>query len=398
MKIKLGVIFGGMSVEHEVSVITALQAMESLDPIKYDIIPIYIDKQGRWYAGNLLRDIKVYNDLDLLKRYAPEVVLYKKDNRFVLQNKNGLFKKEVCDVDIMFPIMHGTYGEDGSLQGYLDTVGIPYCEANHYAACIGQDKVYMKQVWKDSNVPIVKYTWFYDYDYKTDPDGCLDKCAKIGYPLIIKPACLGSSVGIVKAKNREELALGIEEAITYDSKILVEECLENFTEVNISVLGNYRKMKTSVIEEVGGSKDFLSYDDKYVGGSKTKGANVGGMANAKRIIPARISKELTKEVEEAACKAFKSIGCSGVCRIDFMIDNDTKKVYANEINSIPGSLAFYLWEKTDKEYAELLDDVINIAIKDFKDRTNKTTTFDTNILKNYENRGVKGVKGVKGKK
>lgn len=398
MKIKLGVIFGGMSVEHEVSVITALQAMESLDPIKYDIIPIYIDKQGRWYAGNLLRDIKVYNDLDLLKRYAPEVVLYKKDNRFVLQNKNGLFKKEVCDVDIMFPIMHGTYGEDGSLQGYLDTVGIPYCEANHYASCIGQDKVYMKQVWKDSNVPIVKYTWFYDYDYKTDPDGCLDKCAKIGYPLIIKPACLGSSVGIVKAKNREELALGIEEAITYDSKILVEECLENFTEVNISVLGNYRKMKTSVIEEVGGSKDFLSYDDKYVGGSKTKGANVGGMANAKRIIPARISKELTKEVEEAACKAFKSIGCSGVCRIDFMIDNDTKKVYANEINSIPGSLAFYLWEKTDKEYTELLDDVINIAIKDFKDRTNKTTTFDTNILKNYENRGVKGVKGVKGKK
>ena len=330
MKIKLGVIFGGMSVEHEVSVITALQAMESLDPIKYDIIPIYIDKQGRWYAGNLLRDVKVYNDLDLLKRYAPEVVLYKKDNRFILQNKNGLFKKEVYDIDIMFPIMHGTYGEDGSLQGYLDTVGVPYCEANHYAAVIGQDKVYMKQVWKDSGVPVVKYTWFYDYDYKTDPDGCLDKCAKIGYPLIVKPACLGSSVGIGKAKNREELAMAIEDAITYDSKILVEECLENFTEVNISVLGNYRKMKTSVIEEVGGSKDFLSYEDKYVGGSKTKGANKGGMANAKRIIPARISKELVKDVEEAACNAFKSIGCSGVCRIDFMIDNDTKKVYAKK--------------------------------------------------------------------
>ena len=167
--------------------------------------------------------------------------------------------------------------------------------------------------------------------------------------------------------------------------------VKNLTEVNISVYGNYRKQKLSVIEEVGGSKEFLTYDDKYKGNSKTKGAS-RGMASAKRIIPARISDELKKKVNDIAIKAFRSLNSSGVVRIDFLIDNDTNKVYANEINSIPGSLSFYLWNKTNKEYDELLDDVINVAIRDYKDRINKTHTFDTNILSNYKSSGTKGIK------
>ncbi len=396
MKIKLGVLFGGASVEHEVSVITAIQAMNAIDTAKYDIVPIYITKDGTWYSGAMLKDIKIYSDMDLLKRYAHEVVLYKKEGRFILQSTTGFLRHEIEELDMCFPIMHGTYGEDGALQGYLETVGIPYAEADHYAATVGQDKIFMKQIWKDSGVPVVKYVWFYDYDYQENPDKVIAKCEKLNYPLIVKPARLGSSVGITVAHNNQELRDAIVDAISYDTKILVEEMVQNLFEVNISVLGNYRKQKLSVIEEVGGSKDFLTYNDKYVGGSKTKGSKSAGMASAKRIIPARISDELKNKVNEVAVKAFRSLGASGVVRIDFLIDKKNKKVYANEINSIPGSLSFYLWDKTDKTYQELLNSTLNIAIRDYKDRVNKTHTFDTNILANFQNNGgIKGAKGVK---
>ena len=391
MKIKLGVIFGGVSVEHEVSIITAVQAMNNIDTVKYEIIPIYITKDGVWYSGAMLKDIKIYNDMDLLKRYAKEVVLYKKDNQFILQSK-GFFKKEVTDLDICLPIMHGTNGEDGSLQGYLETVGIPYCESDHYASVVGQDKIFMKQIWKDSGVPVVKFDWFYDIDYETNPDKIIERLEKLGYPMIVKPARLGSSVGISVAHDNQGLRDAISDAINYDSKILVEEMVQNLTEVNISVLGNYRKQKLSVIEEVGSDSDFLTYEDKYVGGSK--GASKG-IVNTKRIIPARISDDLTEKVRDIAKKAFKALGSSGVVRIDFLIDKENNKVYANEINSIPGSLSFYLWDKTDKEYQDLLDEVLTIAIRDYKDKVNKTRSFDTNILKSFSGTGVKGVKGVK---
>lgn len=392
MKIKLGVLFGGVSVEHEVSIITAIQAINNIDSNKYEVVPIYIAKDGIWYSGMMLKDIKIYNDMELLKRYAKEVVLYKRDGKFILQNKRGLLRKDVQELDMCFPIMHGTYGEDGNLQGYLETIGIPYCESSTYAAVVGQDKVFMKQIWKSCGVPVVKFDWFYDTDYNKNPDKIIERLEHIGYPLIVKPASLGSSVGITVCKNNNELKEAISEAISYDTKILVEEVVNNLVEVNISVLGNYQKQSLSVIEEVGSSNALLTYEDKYIGGAKGPSK---GMASAKRIIPARISDELTKEVNEIAIKAFKSLNSSGVVRIDFLIDKKANKVYANEINSIPGSLSFYLWNKTDKEYPELLEDIINLGIRDYKNKQNKTHSFDTNILSNYEKSGVKGVKGIK---
>ena len=394
MKINLGVLFGGVSVEHEISIITAIQAMNSLDEMKYNVIPIYIAKDGTWYSGMMLKDIKIYNDMDLLKRYAKEVVLYKRDGKFILQNKRGLFRKDIREIDVCFPIMHGTYGEDGNLQGYLETIGIPYCEADTYAAVVGQDKVFMKQIWKESGVPIVKFDWFYDYDYNKNPDKIIEKLEKIGYPLIVKPARLGSSVGITVCKNNNELREAILEAINYDTKILVEEVVKNLTEVNISVLGNYQKQNLSVIEEVGSSNKILTYEDKYIGGAKGSGPSKG-MASAKRIIPARISDKLVKEVNDIAIKAYRSLNATGVVRIDFLIDKKNEKVYANEINSIPGSLSFYLWNKTDKEYTELLDDIINLGIREHKNNKNKIHSFDTNILSNFSSNSTKGVKGLK---
>ena len=391
MKIKLGVLFGGMSVEHEVSIITAIQAINKIDRGKYEVVPIYITKEGIWYTGNMLLDIEIYKDLDLMKRYAKEVVLYNKDGRFILQNKNGFLKRNVCEIDMALPIMHGTKGEDGALQGYLETIGIPYSESNVYASSVGQDKIFMKQIFESSGVNIVKYKWFFDTDYLNDSDKVIKEVEKLGYPVIIKPATLGSSVGISVAHDETELKVAIGDAIRYDTKILVEEMIQNLKEVNISVLGNYEKQKLSVIEEVGSKGELLTYEDKYIGGGKKTPSK--GMASAKRIIPAKINEKLANDVRDLAILAFRSLNSSGVVRIDFLIDTKSEKVYVNEINSIPGSLSFYLWEKTDKDYEELLDDIINLGIVAYKNKNKKTITFETNILEGYN--GLKGAKGIK---
>ncbi len=405
MKIKVGVIYGGETVEHEVSIISAIQAINKMDQEKYEIIPIYITKDRQWYTGDMLKDIEVYSDFNLIKKYGKNVVLYEKDGSFVLQNKK-FPKSIVTDIDIAFPIMHGTNGEDGVIQGYLQSIGIPFVGGDIYASVVGQDKVFMKDIFEKDNLPMTKYVWFYDCDYKNDSEEVLKDVKKLKYPLIVKPATTGSSVGIKVAENDQELVEAIDNAISYDNKILVEEVVTNLKEVNISVLGNYEHQRLSVIEEVMSKNKFLTYDDKYIGGGKGKlkgGMKVPmkgsskGMASADRKIPADIPDKQKKEIEEIAIKAFRALGSAGTCRIDFLIDEKTKKVYINEINSIPGSLAFYLWDPIGVNYSELLDDMINIGIKDFKKRQSKTHTFETNILKGFTNGGLKGMKGAKGK-
>ncbi len=403
MKIRVGVIFGGETVEHEVSIISAIQAMNKIDEEKYDIIPIYITKDREWYTGEMLREIDVYQDLNLIKNYSNNVVLYYKNGSYVLQKKKGLFKRTVKEIDIAFPIVHGTNVEDGALQGYLQTIGIPYVGPNVYAAVAGQDKAFMKDIWKEADLPMTKYVWFYDSDYRKDKDEVMKKIKKLKYPLIIKPATTGSSVGISVCDNEEKLLEGIDEAIQYDSKIIVEEVVENLKEVNIAVLGNYEHQKVSAIEEVLSGNKFLTFADKYIGSGKSKGMKKGaikntskGMASANRKIPADLKKDQQEEIEKIAIKAFKALGSSGNSRIDFLIDEKTNKAYINEINSIPGSLAFYLWDAKDINFTKVLDDMINIGIKDYKKRISKTHSFESNILQGFAaNSGVKGMKGVK---
>lgn len=409
MKIKVGVIFGGESVEHEVSIISALQAMNKMDQEKYDIIPIYMTKDREWYTGEMLKDIESYQDLNLIKKYSKNVVLFFKKGKFILQNK-GLFKRTITDIDIMFPIVHGTNVEDGALQGYFQTIGIPYVGPNVYAAAVGQDKVYMKEIFKGENLPMTDFVWFYDVEYKSEKEKVLEKISNLNYPLIIKPATTGSSVGISTAQNEEELIKGIDDAINYDNKILIEEMVQNLKEVNISVLGNYDHQKLSEIEEVMSTSKFLTFEDKYIGNGKIKGKGgfkgklnmspkgAKGMLSASRKIPAELTEKERQDVEDIAIKAFKSLGSSGVCRIDFLVDEKAKKVYINEINSIPGSLAFYLWEPLRVDYTELLDSMINIGIKDYKKRISKTHSFDSNILSGYSQSSIKGSKcGLKNK-
>lgn len=396
--IKVGVIFGGESVEHEVSIISAIQAMNKMDAEKYEIIPIYIDKKGEWYTGDFLKEIETFQDMELLKKYAKNVVLYKnKYGSFVLQSK-GFLKKVVKEIDIAFPIVHGTNVEDGVLQGFLKTIGIPFVGSDVAAAAIGQDKVFQKQIWKSEELPIPEYVWFFDTEYEDNPEKILKMIEKIKYPVIVKPATLGSSVGINIAHKREELQKAVEEAISYDSKILVEEVIDNLVEVNIGVVGNSDGYDTSVIEKVLSGNELLTYEDKYVGGKKN-GRGSKGMLSATRKIPADISEKLTNEVRDVAIRASKALNLSGDVRIDFLIDDKNKRVYLNEVNTIPGSLAFYLWEPAGKKYTELLDELINIAIKDYKKRNNKIHSFDSNILSGYSGtEGLKGAKGAKGVK
>lgn len=397
MKIKLGVLFGGPTTEHEISVITALQAIEHIDSEKYDIVPIYIGKNREWYTGSDLLNIDNYKDMSLLLSGLVNVVLYNKNGEFVLQKKNGLFKNVVKTVDLVMPIVHGYNMEDGTIEGYLDMIGVPYTGSDIFGCVVGQDKVFQKQIMESTKVPVLPYEWFYDSDFISDEKAIITKLEKIGYPLIVKPARLGSSVGISIAKNKTELVKAIEDAIEYDEKIVVEKALTKFVELNCSVLGNHEIANASVIEEVMGNDEFLSYKDKYMGSAKTKGKFSGskGMASTNRIIPARIDKKVSDKIEKYSVKAFKALGASGVVRIDYLMDKKTKEVYINELNTIPGSLAFYLWKENGKDYTELLNEIIDLGVKRYKKKEKKLTSFDTNILSSFNGFGSKGTKGSK---
>lgn len=396
MKIKLGVIFGGETVEHEVSIISALQAIQNLNKDKYEVIPLYISKDRTWYTGHVLMDIESYKDFDFIKKYTKKVTLYKKDGKFYLQNTTGLFRRDITDLDIILPVVHGNNVEDGTLAGYLDTIGIPYVGSHVLGAALGQDKVTMKQVMMSEDLPIVDFTWFYDNEYLENKDEILKNIKKLGYPVVVKPATLGSSVGITFVKSEKEIESAIDEAISYDTKIVVEKAVENLVEVNSSVLGNYEHQRVSPLEEVMGVDEILSYSDKYLSNSKTKGSGSKGMASASRIIPARISKELTDEIKETSKKVFRLLNFSGVVRIDYLIDSKSKKFYVNEPNTIPGSLSFYLWKEDGLKYEDLLDEMISIAIREYKNKSKKVRSFESNILSGFS--GSKGVKGIKGLK
>lgn len=399
MKIRVGVLYGGKTTEHEVSIITAVQAMGFLNKDKYEVIPMYLTKENEMYTGEPLKEMDVYKEPELLKRYCKNVVCYGKNGVLVLQNKKGILKKTIKEVDIVVPTVHGYNMEDGNVQGLLETYGVPYTGSDIYGCTVGQDKVFQKQILEAEGVPVTKYVWFYDNEYFENETKVLSEIKELGLPVIVKPARQGSSIGIKIAKDEETLKEAIEEAIEYDDKIIVEEVVGNMTELNCSVLGSNSYMQTSAIEQVMGEDEILSFNDKYIGGAKkTAAKKISGsknMSSSGRVIPADISEKLATEIAETSKKAFRALGASGVVRIDYLYDKKAKKYYVNELNSIPGSLSFYLWTPLNKEYDELLDDMINIAIKRFKKKLKKTTIFESNILSSFN--GTKGVKGMKGK-
>lgn len=383
--------FGGKSVEHEVSVISGIQAIMSMDQEKYEVIPVYLTKKNEMYVGEETGKIEAYKDIPGLLSKSQRVILVNEDDHIVLMPYPvKLFGKKGIEVDIAFPIVHGTNVEDGALQGYLKTIGIPFVGCDVTASALGMDKYASKVVLKENGVPVLDGYCFTTSDY-AEIDSILDKVEKeIGYPAIVKPVDLGSSVGISVARNRSELTNSIDDAFLYARKIIIEHAITKLREINCAVLGDENEAIASECEEPLHTKDILSYEDKYV--SNAKGSGSKGMASVSRKIPAELSPEKRKEVQELAVKSFQKLGCNGVARIDFMIDEENGKLYFNEINTIPGSLAFYLWEPVGISYPELLDRMIRLALKRVREEESITFSFDTNILNQNSLGGVKGGK------
>lgn len=396
MKTKVAMMFGGKSVEHEVSIISGIQAIMSMDTDKYEVIPVYINKNNQMFIGEDVGKIESYKHIDELMAKSQRVILVNEENKVSLipypQKRFG--KKPEIEIDIAFPIVHGTNVEDGALQGYLKTIGIPFVGCDVTASAVGMDKYVSKAVLKDNGIPVLDCVCFTTSEY-AEMDTLLDTVEKeIGYPAIVKPLNLGSSVGISVAKNRVELTKSIDDAFSYASKVIVEHAITKLREINCSVLGDENDAIASECEEPLHTKDILSYEDKYLSNNSKNGGSKG-MASVSRKIPAELTPEKREEVREIAVKSFQKLGCNGVARIDFMIDEENGNLYFNEINTIPGSLAFYLWEPVGVPYKELLDRMIQLALKRVREEQNLTFTFDTNILNQSSLSGVKGSKGGK---
>lgn len=396
MKNTVAFIFGCRSVEHEVSIISAVQAMRSADREKFDIVPIYVTKSGEMYTSDKMFEIESFRDIKSLLSDASPVTLIKKGQDVVLHFLDSKFlsKKKDIVINVAFPVVHGTNCEDGTLQGYLEFLGLPYVGCDVLSSAVGMDKSFFKYVMKSNGIPVLDCICFTAREYAEDRSAILQKAEdEIGYPMIIKPVNLGSSVGISKANDQESLITSIDLAVSFADTILIERAVTAIREINCSVVGDREYCEASVCEEPFMNDEILSYEDKYLGGSKSSGASKG-MASLGRKLPADISNEKSEEIKSLARNVFKALGASGVVRIDFIIDCDTDKVYVNEINTIPGSLSFYLWQESGLSYKELLNRLISLAFKRHRDRQNLTFTIDTNILSGVSF-GSKSAKGSK---
>ncbi|WP_289742569.1 D-alanine--D-alanine ligase family protein [Muribaculum intestinale] len=397
MKTNIGVIFGGRSTEHEISVISASQAMAAIDREKYDVTPIYITKQGHWYTGAPLFDVKNYRHIPELLKQCTEVYMRPVygDYNLYPANPKGFFSssamKPVGKLDVVIPVLHGTNMEDGIFEGVLQTIGIPYAGCDVLSSANGMDKITMKMILRANDVPVVDYVWFTDKQWHTRRDALIEQIEDtLGYPVIIKPANLGSSVGIGSAHDREQLKARIDDAERYSTRIIVEHMLADMQEINCSVLGDCDDYRTSVLEEPIKSGDFLTYEKKYMGGGKGS----EGMQSSQKRIPAELPDDVTKEIQRLAGETFRVLSCHGVSRVDVMIDRTDGRIYVNEINTIPGSLSFYLWEATGLSFDKLMDELVKLALRRKREEGMKTVSYDQNIF-NLTGGAKGGLKGAK---
>ena len=371
---KIAIIFGGKSSEHDISVITALQAINVIDKNKYSLFPVYITKDGGWLSGQKLLDKDTYLNFDE-REFKPVRINFGK-GEFTL---GKTFPKKI-KIDCALLCLHGLNGEDGSVQGALELAGIPYTSSSVLGSSICMDKIIMKDLFKANGFNIVDYVWFTRDEFENNEEEVLDKItSKIDYPYIVKPANLGSSIGISKCDCEDDLLYAIEVACKYDSRIIVEKAVENLREINCACIGNECEVRTSKLEEPVSWNKFLSFKDKYLSFSKT----------SSRSEPA-LEDKLKEKVEDISKKAFKALCQSGVARIDYLLDEVTQELYINEINTIPGSLANYLFPE---HFGKLIDELISLAIKREEDKKkNKFSYKSTALFEFIKNSGKGGLK------
>ncbi len=370
-KIRVGILFGGRSGEHEVSLTSAQGIMKAIDKDKYEVVPIGITKEGRWITGgDPMKELRAAADLPPAlaatadqEAEASQTVLVPLEPRRAALTTSGA----PLELDVIFPVLHGPYGEDGTVQGFLELTGLPYVGAGVTASAVGMDKAIAKNVFRAHGLPVLPYRVFLRRVWESDPAGVIAECeAALRYPMFTKPANLGSSVGISKAHNRQELTAGLDEAARYDRKLIVEQGIEA-REIEVSVLGNDDPI-ASVPGEIVPSREFYSYAAKYIDDA------------SELLIPAPISAEQTEQVRRLAIEAYKAVDCAGMARVDFLMDKATGNIWLNEIDTIPGftPISMYpkLWEATGISYTELIDRLIQLALERHEDKRRSATSFD----------------------
>lgn len=400
MKIRLALIYGSRTCEHDVSIISALQAAQHVNPDDYDLIYVYIDQNGEWYTGERLADISLYRSFD--KRAVVRVIPMGAEGKLrLMQHPDDKLLpigrlRQIAEADVVMPVMHGMNGEDGTLQGMLELWNVPYTSSGVLGSALGMDKLAMKRMFKACGFPVLKDVCVERSEWKRNRAGVLSRVMnELSFPVYVKPSNLGSSIGINRADNQNGLEDAIDIAVSYDRRVQVEAGIQDLMEINCAVLGYGGDAMASVTEMPVRWSDFLSFDEKYLRGAKggAKGAKSvpsKGMSSLSRQMPAPISPELTHRVEELAVEAFKALDCKGVARIDFLYDKASGELYIGEINTIPGSLAFYLWEGRGISFERMIDMMVEYAFRANADRNENVFSYHSAILN-----GASGAKGAK---
>lgn len=389
------VAFGGVSPEHEVSVITGIQAALALKEQGKTVLPLYINKQGNWLTGEALLDLSSFKseaEISQKSKICRFRSTAKNEVVFEIEESGFLKKNTWLQIESVLCAFHGSDGENGSFQGLCEQFNIPYTGSGVLASALGMDKDLTKRVCRDAAIPVVPGISFTESIWAKQKSVILSEIAQLNYPIFVKPARLGSSIGVSKAKNEQELINAIETGFRYDSKLVVEKAVQPLREINCSVLGTPDENRASVCEQPKGSTEVLSFKDKY----QSDAGNSKGMASASRIIPAPISDEQTQKIQELSCKIFSLLGCSGVARLDFLINDESGEIYFNEINTIPGSLSFYLWEKSNLSFKQLVNELIQISKIMYRMKNGRIRSYETNLLQEKSVKGLKGLKGLKG--
>lgn len=399
MKSKLAVFFGGRSVEHDVSIVTGLQAIENADKRVYDTMPVYIARDGLWYTGPALLDVGIYKDFDPSRNGIQAISLSIKPGQgFIAKaEKAGRFgsksvEEQSIHIDAALLCNHGMHGEDGCLQGMLEMCDIPYTSAGVVGSAVGIDKAIMKRVFAGCGFPQVPFVDYTRKVWQRDEKHAIAQVEdRIGYPAYVKPSNLGSSIGISRVDDRSGLKDAVELAFMYDRKVVIEKAVSDPMEINCSVIGADGIARASVCERPLGWEEFLTFEDKYLkpGSSKGEGKNASG-----REIPANIDPAMTEKIQKLAVDVFNALDCKGVVRIDFLVDKTDNALYVNEINTIPGSLAFYLWEPSGLRYEDMIEEITNIAIHSMEEKKKNEYAFDSTLLEKVKEQG--GASGAKG--
>lgn len=389
----VAVIFGGRSVEHDVSVVTGHQIMRAFDPARYEVVPVYIDRAGRWFTGEPLRDLKNFSgDVATLDGVQAAILSPATNHHGLIVNPTpgGLFAKpQIKRIDVAFPAIHGSHGEDGTLQGLFELADVAYVGCGVLASAVANDKIMTKVVLKQHGIPVVEHIAFTRADWLDQPAAVIERItAALTYPLFVKPATLGSSIGISKVSDEHLLRASIDVATNFDSRVLVESAVVNATEINCALMGNGTQIQASVLEQPISWDQFLTYEEKYMRGGE-------GMKSAERLIPAPLPADLTAKIQGIAVDAFRAIDGRGTARIDFLVRVESGEVFLNEFNTMPGSLAFYLWQESGMSARAVVEKLVELARDSHAEKRRNTYDYQTNLINLTASRGLKGAKGTK---